>query len=266
MKSVSAKNKNSRAAPRRSTTSPQDITAVVLTRNEERNVAGVVESLPSAMQVLVLDHESTDATAARAAACGARVIVRPFAGFVEARRFALSQVRTPWTLMIDADERLDDRLRASILAVPGSIDGYLVSRRTFYCGKPLRMWNNERLLRLFRTDAAQLEAAPAAGGQAQLHERWTCSGTVRALEGVLEHYSYPDAASYRRKYAMYTDIEAQGLRGDPRAAFRQTLLVPIRLLHLLTVRGAVLDGPAGWLLAWYSALYPAVVQWKAVRS
>lgn len=265
MRNAFARSKSSREA-HPTDTKPQEITAVVLTRNEERNLPRLFRSLPAGVETFVLDDESTDATVSLAKTLGARVAVRPLQGFVDARRFALSQVRTPWTLMIDADEAADETLRGAILAAEGDADGYTVSRTTFYCGKPLRMWSGERLLRLFRTGRVRLEAAPAGGGDAQLHERWICEGTVDSLDGTLEHYSYPDAASYRAKYARYTTLEAQGMRGAPARALGQTLLVPLRFAHALIRRGAVLDGPAGWLVAWYSALYPAVVQWKALRA
>jgi len=128
------------------------------------------------------------------------------------------------------------------------------------------MWSNEKLLRLFRTDRARLEAAPVAGGRAQLHERWICDGPVRALDGVLEHYSYPDVRSYREKFDYYTSLEAEHVHANAAGMFVQTLLVPLRLANLLIRRGALLDGPLGWAVAWYSSLYPAVVAWKALRS
>lgn len=217
------------------------------------------------MPVFVLDHESTDSTVALAQARGARVAVRPFQGFVTARRFALSQVQTPWAFMIDADERPDGRLRQAILDASGGADGYEVSRTTYFAGKPVRMWSNEHLLRLFRTDRVRLQAQPAAGGQAELHERWVCESAVSVLEGTLEHYSYADAAAYRRKYDEYTSVEARGIRGSMLRAAMQSFAVPLRFARALFFRGAILDGGAGVFVAWYSALYPAVVQWKALR-
>src|SRR5437773_2363769 len=98
------------------------------------------------MRALVIDHASTDRTREIARERGAQVIERPWEGFVAGRRFALTQVRTPWTLMIDADEALDDRLRAAIIEAGEVCNGYLIARTTFYCGRPLRMWRNERLL------------------------------------------------------------------------------------------------------------------------
>jgi hypothetical protein len=168
--------------------------------------------------------------------------------------------------MIDADERPDAALCDAIALAPRDADGYMLSRTTYYCGKPLRMWSGERLLRLFRVDRVRLEAAPAAGGDAQLHERWVCDGDVRVLDGVLEHFSYPDARSYRAKYEYYTSLEAEHVHVSAAEMFVQALLVPLRFANLLTRRGALLDGPSGWAVAWYSSLYPAVVAWKALRS
>jgi glycosyltransferase involved in cell wall biosynthesis len=218
------------------------------------------------MPLFVLDHESQDRTSEIARSRGARVQTRPFAGFIDARRYALAQVRTPWTLMIDADEEPDAMLREAMLRAGEDADGYTVSRTTYYCGKPLRMWSNERLLRLFRTDRVRLEAAPVSGGNAQLHEHWVCEGRVRNLEGVLRHYSYPNAASYRSKFDTYTAMEAQGVRASVWSAVLQTALVPARFANLLLRRGALADGPPGWYVAWYSALYPAVVRWKSIAS
>lgn len=217
------------------------------------------------MDVLIVDHESTDGTAGLARARGARVCVRPFEGFVKAREFALAQVRTPWTLMIDADEALDAALAAAIVNAPADCEGYHVSRTTFYCGKALRMWSGEMLLRLFRTDRARLQAFPAAGGAAQVHERWTCAGSTGTLPGTLLHYSYPSDDAYRSKFERYTAIEAGGLEPSLARASIEALRAPLRFLWYAVRRGAALDGAAGLRIAWRSALYPAVVQWKALR-
>lgn len=244
---------------------PHDITAVILARNEERNLPRALESLPAGMPAIVIDHESQDATAAIARTYGASVIIRPFEGFVNARRFALAQVRTPWTLMIDADEVLDSRLREAIGAAPQDFDGYYVSRTTYYCARAMRMWSGERLLRLFRTDRVHLEAAPAAGGAAQLHERWVCDGAAGMLDGTLVHHSYPNHAAYREKFERYTTIEAAGVKATRGQWIAQLAKTPLRFLWFALVRGAALDGWSGLLVAWWSARYPAVVLWKALK-
>ncbi len=207
------------------------------------------------MHLLVIDARSRDRTVEFARAAGAQVVERDWDGFVNTRRFAASAVATPWTLMIDADEALDDALRDAIVSADGDVDGYVVRRSTYYCGKPLRMWRNEPLLRLFRTGRARLEAHSAAGGSAELHERWVCDGPVNELAGTLLHYSYGDAASYRAKFERYTDLEAGAMRSSPWDVAREWLLVWPRWLRLLFVKGALLDGSRGIEAAYWSARY-----------
>jgi glycosyltransferase involved in cell wall biosynthesis len=241
-----------------------EVTAVILTRDEERNLPRALTSLPHGMPVLVIDAFSDDRTVEYARSAGAEVIERTWDGFMEARRFALAQVRTSWTLVIDADEALDDRLRDAILAAPGDVDAYVVRRTTYFRGKPMRMWSNEPLLRLMRTGRTRIEARPAAGGTAQVHERFVCDGPAGELSGTLLHFSYPDTASYRLKFARYTALEAQGLRPSLLAAVASTLGAPLRFVTNLLRRGAIMDGPRGWYVAWCSAWYPAVARWKSL--
>jgi len=218
------------------------------------------------MHVFVLDAGSRDHTVAFARGAGARVVQRGWTDFLEARRYAAQHVETPWTLMIDADEALDDVLCESILGASPDVDGYRLSRTTYFCGKPMRMWRREPLLRLFRTGRARLEAHPAAARDAPVHEGWSCEGTTGDLAGTLLHYSYPDLSSYRAKYERYTTIEAQMMRRSIPAWLGASLLSLPRFGWLLLGRGALLDGPRGWYVAYRSAVYPAVAARKALLA
>lgn len=240
------------------------ITAVVLTRDEERNLPRALTSLPRGIGVFVLDAGSVDHTVQFARGAGARVVQREWTDFVDARRFALSQVTTPWTLMLDADEALDDVLRDAVLGASEDSDAYRMRRTTYFCGKPMRIWKDEPLVRLFRTDRAALQAHPAAASDALVHEAWTCDGRVGDLNGSLLHYSYPDASTYRVKYDRYTTLEAESLRPSPLRLLAAACACVPRLAWLLFVRGAVLDGPRGWYVAYRSAVYPAVAARKAL--
>lgn len=217
------------------------------------------------MPVFVLDAYSRDRTVEYARAAGATVYSREWTDFVDARTFALAQVQTPWAFFLDADEALDDVLCAAVVAASGRECGYVVRRTTYFGGKPMRMWTREPLLRLVRVDAARIEASPAAGGAARLHERLVCDGETAELRGTLLHYSYPDPSAYRYRFARYTSLEAAGLRPDPIAAFGALLRAPAQFAWNLFRRGAALDGPRGWYVAWMSAWYPAVVRFKALR-
>jgi len=226
-------------------------------------------SVPAESQTLVVDAESTDATASLARERGARVVVWPWAGFVATRRYALALVATSWTFMLDADESLEGTLRDELasLVPPDDVDAYAIPRTTFFCGRPIRhgTWGEDAPTRLFRTSRATLVAQPAAGGTADLHERWTVPGRVERANGTLAHDSYPTFASYREKFARYTSLEAAGVQGSPRALVRAFAVAALRAPWYLIVRSGWRDGWRGAFLAFSSAAYPLVVAWKALR-
>lgn len=242
---------------------PADVTVVILTRNEESNIARALHSLPRESPVLVVDAESTDATVEIAQFAGATVLTRPWEGFLRARLFALTNVRTPWVFMLDADEEFTAELRASLRACDGLRDAYRVVRKTLFLERSLRQWSREKIVRLFRPESVQLHASPAGGGDAELHEHWVPDGPAGDLRGTLVHHSYPTLASYQEKYERYTSLEAQGVRPG---RLRYVYLLARGLGHfawLMLRRGALLDGWRGAYIAWHSAFYPAVVAWKA---
>jgi hypothetical protein len=215
------------------------------------------------MPVFVLDAHSSDGTVAYARAAGATVEERSWKDFVDARSYALSRVTTEWTLQLDADEALDDRLRDAILSARGDVDGYIVRRDTSFAGKGLRMWRDEALLRLVRTKRARVAAMPPTGGAALIHEVLVTDGATSELAGRLQHYSYADRAAYRDKFARYTSIEAAGTTPSVLRSLGAIAFVPLLFARHLLIGGALLDGPKGWFVAWYSALYPAVVALKS---
>jgi glycosyltransferase involved in cell wall biosynthesis len=223
-------------------------------------------SLPHGLRAFVLDAHSSDGTRAYALASGATVEERSWTNFVDARTYALSRIQTEWTLMIDADEALDDRLLEAIVAAAGDGDGYTVRRTTYFHGKPMRLWQKERLLRLVRTRRARVEAVPPTGGTAAVHERLVVDGPTSELRGELLHYSYPDYASYRDKFETYTSLEAAGQTQSVVRIVRELALALPRFFIYLFLRGAVLDGPTGWFIAWQSAMYSVVVALKALRQ
>ena len=171
--------------------------------------------------------------------------------------------------MLDADERLDGAARDAVEEVrpDDGIDGYRFHRITYFCGRPIEGagWGGETLLRLFRTGRAQLVARPAAGGRADVHERWEVPGEVGDLSGALHHDSYPTLASYREKFARYTALEAAGLEAKPLSLVPTLARAALRLPWLYVVRGGWRDGWRGAYVCTASALYPAVVAFKALR-
>ena len=217
--------------------------------------------------MLVYDSASQDGTAELARNRGARVFDGPWHGFAQTRLDAAALVGTPWTFMLDADERLTPELSMELSALDPAPDivAYSVPRRNYFCDRWIRGagWWPDRLVRLFRTGHAGI--ASRHGGEGALHETWQPDGATGQLSAPLEHHSYATLAEYRAKFERYTDIEAGASPADPLAVVNQSSVFPLRVVWLLIGRGAILDGWRGVYIAWCSALYPVVVAAKAAR-
>ena len=240
-----------------------DITFVILTKNEAHNIADCLLSLPSGSAAIVYDTDSSDNTLAIAASLGAQVIQARWNGFVRTRAAAAASVKTSWTFMLDADERLSIALRDELDRVAPAEDvlAFSVARRNWFCGKWLRSagWWPDRLVRLFRTGRASVSSAD----NADVHETWTVHGHTDALSEPLEHFSYRNVNDYWRKFRRYTDLEAASQKPSFTRAALAWASVPFQCGWLLLCRGGLMEGWRGMLVSVGSSLYPAVAATKS---
>ena len=103
------------------------LTVMILTYNEEPNIARRLDAIKWAGQILILDSCSTDATLDIVARYSqARVVRRKFDSFAEQSNFGLTEIRTAWVLSMDADYELTPAIAAEMRAlVPGrEVSGY----------------------------------------------------------------------------------------------------------------------------------------------
>jgi glycosyltransferase involved in cell wall biosynthesis len=245
------------------------ISLCIITRNEAHNLERCIRSVPFADEVVVLDSESSDATAAVARRLGARVHVEAFRGHVLQKARAVELAENRWVLCLDADEELSTELAAEIqeaLREVGSVLGFELPRKTFYLGRFIEHggWWPEHRLRLFDR---------AAGGWtgADPHDRVEVQGRVRRLRAPLYHYNYRDLRHHLEKVNAYTSIMAQGM-ADRGASFswRAALLrPPARFLRMFVLRRGFLDGWRGFVIATIAAFYvflKYVKLWELIRG
>ena len=164
------------------------ISVCVVAMNEEDNIVECLKSADFGTEIVVVDSHSTDATRARAAALGARVIERDWPGYVEQKNFAIGEARHEWIFCIDADERVSPELRAAILAAlerPDLPDGFEMARRTWYLGRWIRRggWYPDRKVRLVRRGKGRW-------GGTNPHDHLYVEGRVERVDGDLLHYGY----------------------------------------------------------------------------
>src|SRR5256712_2029871 len=120
--------------------SNSSIAAVVITLNEERNIADCLVSVAWADEIVVVDACSTDRTVELARRFTDKIFVRPWPGYGPQKNFGIEQVTANWILIVDADERVSPELKVEIrkiIALPRNdkISAYRVPRRNYYYGR-----------------------------------------------------------------------------------------------------------------------------------
>jgi (heptosyl)LPS beta-1,4-glucosyltransferase len=238
------------------------ISAIVLTRNEERNIADCLDTLRWAEELLVLDSFSEDATAEIATSTGAEVRQRRFDNYPLQRNAALLMASREWVFFVDADERVTPELAAEIrVAVQeGGLDGWWVPRKNYIFGKWMRHagWYPDYQLRLMRRERARYDE------RREVHELVELNGAAGYLQNPLIHYNYDTIREFREKQDRYTDHEVRALlESGQRARPRNLVLQPLRQFRwrYLTLAGYK-DGWRGLLLSSLMAYYELVRYWR----
>jgi glycosyltransferase involved in cell wall biosynthesis len=224
------------------------LSVLLLARDEAARLGELLPRLGFAREtVVVVDAATRDATRAVAAQHGARVFERALDGFGPQRAYALAQAREPWVLWLDADERLDPDAVAAVreAVTHPAAAGYRLVRVTWFLGKRIRHcgWRGEKVLRLFRREAASFDEAP-------VHEQVRVEGAIRDLAGLIEHRSYERWSDCRDKLLRYAAAGAERMRQSGRGASALDVLLrpPLRFFRMYVLQAGFLDGAHGLLV------------------
>lgn len=180
----------------------QTISAVIITHNEEDNIAKCLSSLHGVDEIVIVDSGSNDRTIEIAKKYGAKVIEQEWLGFGPQKKYAVSRAQNNWILSIDADEYLTDDLRSSILDsnLTNPKIAFAINRRSFFLGKEVKYsgWNPDWVIRLFNRNAANFT-------DDLVHERVTGFSILHQLGGLMYHNTYTtlhDISIKTKKYGL----------------------------------------------------------------
>ncbi len=231
------------------------LSAIVLTLDEEHNIAECLASLAWADELLVLDSFSADRTVEIAREQGARVEQRRFVNWADQRQAAMTMAGNPWVFFVDADERATPALAAEVREVIQSQEyaGYWVPRHNYIFGKLMRHtgWWPDYQPRLLNVSRCRWDP------ERPVHELVIFDGPDGHLTNPLVHYNYTSLRQFLHKQERYTDIAARKLYEDgKRARLRSFVGQPARefVRRFLTLQG-YRDGRHGLVLSLLLAYY-----------
>lgn len=229
------------------------ISATIIVRNEEDNLADVCETLSWADEIVIVDSDSTDRTVEIAKRYTDKVFNREFKGYQDKHEYADSLATGDWIFWIDADERVTPELQNSIQELrsrpPEELaEGYRIARKTFFLGKWIRHsgWYPDLQMRLYRKDASYWDGiAP--------HQIAHVNGRIEKLQGELLHYTKRSLSEYHRVVDSYSTLGAEhlyargvrtgglGILGRAIAAFFRTFIL----------KQGFRDGVVGLIIAFF---------------
>jgi glycosyltransferase involved in cell wall biosynthesis len=202
----------------------ETLSVLILTHNEERNVAKCIESiLPLTRRIFVVDSGSNDRTVEICRSYGAEVVEHAWTIYADQFNWGLDyfDFRTVWIMRMDADEVLTPELvrslREFLANPPADVSGVWVRRRVHFMGRWIRHggYYPTWLLRVFRKDIGRCE------------QRWmdehivVSSGRTMRLQADIIDDNAKDLTFWTDKHNRYAnrevlDLIAQesGARGD----------------------------------------------------
>lgn len=143
-----------------------DLTAIILTKNEEKNIEKCIKSIKKiAKRIVVIDSYSEDQTVTIAKELGVDVYQNRFINYSNQFNWGLknTNISTEWILRIDADEEfteeLSDEVNQKLDKLDKTITGATINLRILFMGKWLRHGGMYplKLLRIFRFKVGRLE-------------------------------------------------------------------------------------------------------------
>lgn len=231
------------------------ISAVILTKNEEKNIEECIKSLSWCSEIIVVDDNSTDKTEVIAERFGAKVYKRKLDdNFAAQRNYGLEKSKGDWVLFVDADERVSKKLADEIIERTWVVEGvkkdrypaaFRVKRVDTLWGKRMKFGElgDISLVRLARRDTGKWKR--------QVHEYWNVKGLVKDLRNPLDHYPHPSLEEFINDIEFYSTLHAKALaESGERSSIIKVVFWPIlKFIRNWILKLGFLDGTEGIVFA-----------------
>jgi glycosyltransferase involved in cell wall biosynthesis len=184
------------------------VSILILTKNEEKDLRGCIESVCWSDDIHLYDSCSDDNTVNIAQQFGAKITQRPFDNWSTHQNWGLANIpfKYEWVFYIDADERMSTPLVAAVkqaVNLPDQSDAYRIQRRDFFRSTWLKhVQSTPYYIRLFRPQKVRYERL--------VNPITIVDGPVGQLSGYLDHYPFSKGISHwLNRHNSYSTLEAQ---------------------------------------------------------
>ena len=189
-----------------------DATAIIMTKNEEKNIEDCLKSMKGfAKRCVVIDCGSTDRTVEIAELNGADVYYHEFEYYARQFNWGIenTDIDTEWIIRLDADERFPEKLCDEIKQIisehkDDDMNGIVMEADFYFLGRCMKHGlRNKRKLMMFKRSCGKIEDR-----RRDAHSIISEGYTVCAKNKFL-HYDFKDLNSYIKRYNWYATREMQ---------------------------------------------------------
>ena len=240
------------------------LSVVLISLNEQDNIARALRSVSWADEVLVYDSGSTDNTIAIAKNMGAKVVKGQWQGFGKTKQAATDLAANDWVLSLDCDEEVTGALASEIhkkfeTLNPRSV--YKLPRASFYLGTWIRHggWFPDFQGRLFNRKMSRWN-------EAEIHEKVEAEAED-FLASHLNHYVFKNVEHQVNTNNRYSSLLAKQMNknGKSFSWFHFLTKPKVKFLETYILKLGVLDGWAGFVIA-RNAAYSVFLKWTKLRE
>jgi glycosyltransferase involved in cell wall biosynthesis len=239
------------------------ISVVITTWNSEKTIARALTSVSWADEIIIVDGQSTDRTAAIARKFTKHIILRPNDPMLNVNKnFGFTQATGDWILSLDADEEITPVLAKEIKRRTNDgrnngIVGYWITRKNILFGKWIThgIWWPDPQLRLFRRGRGRFP-------EKHVHEYIAVEGKCETLDEPMVHYNYATISQFIHKMdTLYTPSEVAKLQASGyKVAWYDAVRFPVSdFAKLYFAQSGYKDGLHGLVLALLQAMYSLTV-------
>lgn len=242
------------------------LSAVVIVKNEEKNVVDCFECLGFCDEIIAVDDYSSDRTTEileklSKEDSNLKIFKRKLDGnFSAQRNFGVEQTSNDWVIFVDADERISKELSREIKENLSLLDfgGFLIPRIDFMWGKELLHGETGdiKLLRLFNKRKGNLKGT--------IHEVWETKSKVGVLKNSIKHFPHPTISEFLEEINFYSDLRAKELFKARTKVNMLTIILYIKgkFIKNYFLRLGFLDGKEGFIHAMLMSFHSFLVRGK----
>jgi glycosyltransferase involved in cell wall biosynthesis len=185
----------------------EKVSVIIITKNEEKNIARCLESVRWADEIVIVDTFSTDRTVEICRRFTDKIFEENWLGYGPQKNLCAERASNRWVLNVDADEVISTECAEAIQKLFSSkpeVPLYRFPRKNFIADRWVRHagWYPDLISRLYDRDRVSFS-------DSMVHERLIPDDNGGVINHPILHYSFAGMEDYIQRQNRYSSLYAE---------------------------------------------------------